>query len=1145
MEKAQADLIVDGSIVAAKIDTGAVTASKLAVGDFSVLTRNWNFEEGDTTTWQKEDGWSIISDSTNAKSGSWVARWSGTTSKALRNTQLVSTEQGETFYGEAYIKRTAGDGNAYVRLRYINSSGAEIDSIAGNTITSGTYTKSAVSVTIPANVVTVNIEVVGQNGTFYADEVRMFRTSNATLIADGVITTQKISTVGLDAGVIKAGTIDANRIGANTISTGKLLVTGIGAALNEDPGCQDDSAWTYGAHGVTALRRTISDSVSGNSVFSSYDLGPCSVDTSKSYPVSSDKKYRLSAWARRVGDANGTFYFRLVDQANTQINLGVEGVALGTSWAKYSVEYTPTTSQKLVRIRAILNLTGSKSTTNYSEITDIRLEEKTVGDLIVDGTIVGAKIAANTIEASKLLISNPTGSLLPDPTFEDQNSWSNTYGGTKALFKAVTDAKAGRYVMYITAGQKERNATWYPGAGTSTIPIDINKKYRLTFYYRTIGTSGATSYATLQQRNSTGDFATGNSGHGFYLWSVGAVNVPNWTKVEVLAGAGTNKTFNSTTKYVAPSFLLNWENVGDEIQISDVRFEEVVTSTLIEDGAITTDKVGANQITGGKIYAGTIEADRISGNSLQTNSIDASKIQAGAVLAEKLAVVTFGDSALLNSGFEEPQALDATLPAKWTRNNVWGGNSSTTYRDPYVYRSGSACLTLFPGAGKSADAKAESIPLVPGDKWYLSFWAYATNFTLPDSSSSVSRFYARLRGGASNTSTDVQVVSTIDDIIVPTSWRKYEVTFIIPEGMRWGAPIFLNYQNNTGSAVHIDDVTFRKVVSSTLIENGAVTTEKMVADTINGDRIAGNTLSGGKIIAGSITADRLFIPAFGAALNQDPNMADSTAWTLYDTGENQVTAQFATITDGKVGNTVARNPVKGAGYAGTWMNAAKRTPIDPTKTYRVRAWIRRVAGSGTRAAYIGVALFDANGSNIGTTGAGSTQWYYAATVIPTTTWTEYTGSFGADTAAGRTFPANARTMAPLFILGWKDDSNEQHEIQDLRIEEVLPGTLIKDGTITTAKIETGGLDAKVITTGLLTTDVLEVGSITSAKLYNGATQALRIQANNISSDAIDARTLSISNDSESDANGIFMDGTNKKILIKNAGVVRVKIGFLG
>lgn len=66
------------------------------------------------------------------------------------------------------------------------------------------------------------------------------------------------------------------------------------------------------------------------------------------------------------------------------------------------------------------------------------------------------------------------------------------------------------------------------------------------------------------------------------------------------------------------------------------------------------------------------------------------------------------------------------------------------------------------------------------------------------------------------------------------------------------------------------------------------------------------------------------------------------------------------------------------------------------------------------------------------------------------------------------------------------------------------------------------------------------GSITTGKIGAG-----EVKANNIGADQVNASHLQISNDSATDANGIFMDGTNKVILIRNAGITRVKLGFLG
>lgn len=259
------------------------------------------------------------------------------------------------------------------------------------------------------------------------------------------------------------------------------------------------------------------------------------------------------------------------------------------------------------------------------------------------------------------------------------------------------------------------------------------------------------------------------------------------------------------------------------------------------------------------------------------------------------------------------------------------------------------------------------------------------------------------------------------------------------------------------SAVPASDVTGQ--ITTTQISDLAISTPKLAAD--------------------AVTASKLLVVAPGAALNVDPSMADSSAWETY---AGAVT--FATVTDGKVGNTVARST--GGGVQG-WQNERRRIPIDAAKTYRVRAWIRTVSGSGSTA-WMGVALFDSSGANISGDG---TQWFYAANNATVgSSWTEYVGTFGS--GSSKTFPSNARTMSPLFILSYGGGTSV-HEIQDLRIEEVMPGTLIKDGAITSDKVFAGAIVAGKIGTNAIVADNIQAGAITSNKLESDLVLASTIK----------------------------------------------------
>lgn len=148
-------------------------------------------------------------------------------------------------------------------------------------------------------------------------------------------------------------------------------------------------------------------------------------------------------------------------------------------------------------------------------------------------------------------------------------------------------------------------------------------------------------------------------------------------------------------------------------------------------------------------------------------------------------------------------------------------------------------------------------------------------------------------------------------------------------------------------------------------------------------------------------------------------------------------SRVVSISDGKAGNLVVR------GGVGAIIIGAEREPVDANRTYRVRCWAREVTSAADGTFYMGVALFDAGGNVIAGDG---TYWFYAANnVTLSTTFAEFSGTFGAGTA--KTIPSNARTMAPVAILNLSGTAGE-HEVQDLRIEDVMETGRIGDGAVT-------------------------------------------------------------------------------------------------
>jgi len=238
-------------------------------------------------------------------------------------------------------------------------------------------------------------------------------------------------------------------------------------------------------------------------------------------------------------------------------------------------------------------------------------------------------------------------------------------------------------------------------------------------------------------------------------------------------------------------------------------------------------------------------------------------------------------------------------------------------------------------------------------------------------------------------------------------------------------------------------LTANSVVSCNIVA-GAICTYHIIAGAVTACTIA----------AGAITASKLAVAAPGAALNQDPSILDPGSWGIH----SGTTLLFCSVTDGKVGNYTLRSST-----SAVWACECKAIPLDPNKSYRIRAWARKSSADGRF--YLAIALQDSTGANI--TGDGS-WWSYdaASSVVPGDVWTEYYAVVGYGTA--NTFPSNARTMKPGVILNYGGTTGYM-EVQDVRIEEATPSTLIQDGAITTDKLTANAVTAAKICAGAIST----------------------------------------------------------------------------
>jgi hypothetical protein len=287
-------------------------------------------------------------------------------------------------------------------------------------------------------------------------------------------------------------------------------------------------------------------------------------------------------------------------------------------------------------------------------------------------------------------------------------------------------------------------------------------------------------------------------------------------------------------------------------------------------------------------------------------------------------------------------------------------------------------------------------------------------------------------------------------------------------------------------------VTGAKIAAATItaanIAANTITAAQIAALTITAAEISAGAITAAKISTGAITTSKLAVSTGGAALNKDPGPTDIGSWNPL----GSLVGTIQTVTDGKVGPLVMRS-------AAPTEYESERIPYDPTKTYRVRAWVRNPTGANG-VLYLGLGVFD----HAGNFANGSNYNYIAASgvAVPSSlAWFEYTG-----TLSPQSWTTVPETMVLVILLNYGGTLG-YYEAQDIRVEEVLPGTLIMDGAIITNKLAANAVTAAKIAADTITAAEIQAGAITSSELAANSVIAGKIAALSITAAEIAALTI--------------------------------------
>lgn len=305
-----------------------------------------------------------------------------------------------------------------------------------------------------------------------------------------------------------------------------------------------------------------------------------------------------------------------------------------------------------------------------------------------------------------------------------------------------------------------------------------------------------------------------------------------------------------------------------------------ITETKVSDDAISTPKLRANAITAGKIAANAIETDHlkskvITGDKLAVGAITADSgiigsINAGTILfgemdgARLKAQSIYSDKLLI--GGDRNMVPNGDL----SRGSADGWPGSPTYRTsngPPSNTAGVANVYYRAGQGTTSWTDWGRFPVQNGETLVFECWVKC------DKSGSVLFIEVRdqdgshlstasnakwesLQGGAGATSYPVS------NWTVPTRWTKVVSTLKVGgAGTReavFGSAYF-NHSNGSrrDATPYLAGIKLYRQNGATLIEDGAITTDKILANAITAGKIAAGAIEAGHISANAVAADKI------------------------------------------------------------------------------------------------------------------------------------------------------------------------------------------------------------------------------------------------------------------------------------------------
>jgi hypothetical protein len=267
--------------------------------------------------------------------------------------------------------------------------------------------------------------------------------------------------------------------------------------------------------------------------------------------------------------------------------------------------------------------------------------------------------------------------------------------------------------------------------------------------------------------------------------------------------------------------------------------DAAIKNAKIADAAISTAKIADAAITNAKIL--NLDAGKIT-----SGYVDAARIAANSITADKLLIG--GDGNVLdNSDF---------MTGDFTRwDSRW--RFSTGLQTDSLGRSRKlpVCDTLTNATG-NVNLRGSYTALTPGDVYSLRVSAKCAT------AQSGKRLYLKLYWSDASHNQYWTPVSSMD-LSSTSDWTTIQGQVAVPSTAVNGS-LWLHVPLSSGDAVQVmvDSCELRRVSDATLIADGAISTNKLVANAVTADKIAANSVTAREIKSQSITTDNIMAGQF-------------------------------------------------------------------------------------------------------------------------------------------------------------------------------------------------------------------------------------------------------------------------------------------